>query len=128
MANSKKRLLLVDDEESILGGMQRYFRAGGYEVDCACEGEEAEALLDHRQYDCLVVDLCLTTGHGPDGLRVVGHARAVSPRTRVLVLTAVEGTETEAEAFRLGADAFLRKPAALAEAARVIGRLLAREP
>lgn len=125
---AKRRLLIVDDEESILGGMQRYFQARGYEVDCAREAEEAEALLDHTSYDCLVADLCLTTGHGPDGLGLVGHARALSPRIRILVLTAIEGTPTQAEAFRLGADAYLRKPTALAEVACVIGHLLENLP
>ncbi len=122
--NASKRLLIVDDEPSILTGMQRFFVAAGYRVDCAVEREEAEALLDHVAYDCLIADLCLTTGHGPDGLALIGHARAISPRTRIVVLTAVQEGATETEARRLGTDAFLRKPAALGDVARVVGELV----
>ncbi len=121
-----KRLLIVDDEESMLSGMRRYFEQGDYVVDCAREPEEAEALLDHNRYDCMVVDLCPTTGHSPDGLRIIIHARAVLPRTRILVLTAAE--ETATEVFGLGADAFLRKPVAPDEVAHLVGQLLACAP
>jgi two-component system response regulator RegA len=122
--NSSKRLLIVDDEPSILVGMRRFFLGLGYTVDCAEEKEEAEALLAHVCYDGVIADLCLTTGFGPDGLSLIGHAREASPQTRVIVLTAVEGEATEAVALRLGADAFLRKPTALDEVARVLGGLL----
>jgi DNA-binding response OmpR family regulator len=119
-----RRLLIVDDEASILTGMRCFFRKLGFKVDCAQEKEEAEALLDHVAYDALIADLCLTTGYGPDGLGLIGHAREASPATRVVVLTAVEGEETEDLARSLGAHAFLRKPTALNEVADVLERLL----
>jgi two-component system OmpR family response regulator len=128
MKDEKKRLLVVDDEEGILSGMQRYFQSSGYQVDCAREKEEAEALLAHIPYDCLIADLCLTTGHGPDGLAVIGHAREASPATRIVVLTAAESSDTEEEACRLGADVFLRKPTPLAEVGRVVAGLVGRMP
>jgi DNA-binding response OmpR family regulator len=120
----RPRLLIVDDEPSVLVGMQRYFQAVGFQVDCAGEREEAEALLGHVPYDCLIADLCLTQGHGPDGLDVISLARAASTRTRIVALTAVEGSATEEEALRLGADLYFRKPAPLSEVARAIGELL----
>ena len=120
----KPRLLIVDDEPSVLVGMGRYFQAVGFLVDCATEREEAEALLGHVAYDCLIADLRLTQGHGPDGLEVIGLARTVSLRTRIVVLTAVEDSETEAEAIRLGANLYLRKPVPLSEVARAMNELL----
>lgn len=120
----RKRLLIVDDEQGVLVGMQRYFQSAGFLVDCAREREEAEALLDHVQYDCLIADLCLTEGHGPDGLDVIGLARTTSPRARIVVLTAVEGSATETAARRLGADLFFRKPTPLADLARAVNSLL----
>jgi DNA-binding response OmpR family regulator len=123
----KKKLLVVDDEESILVGIQRYFQSDGYDVDCAREKEEAEALISHVAYDCLIADLCLTTGHGPDGLGVIGYAREASPTTRIVVLSAAESSDTEDEALRLGADVFLRKPTPLAEVGRVVAGLVGRQ-
>ena len=70
----RKKLLIVDDEQSVLIGMQCFFVANGFDVDCAQEREEAEALLDHTRYDCLIADLFLTQGHGPDGLDLIGLA------------------------------------------------------
>jgi DNA-binding response OmpR family regulator len=114
----------VDDEASILTGMRCFFGGLGFDVDCAQEKEEAEALLDHVAYDALIADLCLTVGFGPDGLNLIGHARETCPSIRIVVLTAVEGEETKELASDLGAHAFLRKPTALAEVARVLDRLL----
>jgi DNA-binding response OmpR family regulator len=122
--NGARRLLIVDDEASILTGMRRFFVRLGFIVDCAQEKEEAEALLDHVAYDALIADLCLTTGYGPDGLGLIGHARETRPAMRVVVLTAVEGEETEDLARSLGAHAFLRKPTALNEVADVLEQLL----
>ncbi len=128
MGNDPKRLLIVDDEPSILTGMRRFLLGRGYVVDCAQEKEEAEALLDHRTYDGVIADLCLTTGFGPDGLGLIAHARESCPGARVIVLTAVEGETTEDLARDLGAHAFLRKPTELAEVARVLETLLEARP
>ncbi len=111
----RRKLLVVDDEQNVLVGMRRFFQANGFDVDVAQEREEAEALLDHATYDCLIADLCITEGRGPDGLSLVEQARAASPRTRIVVLTAAADAATRDETMRLGADVFLRKPAALAD-------------
>ena len=119
-----KRLLIVDDEESILVGMKRYFRSHGYEVDCASEREEAEALLSHVPYACVIADLCLRAGHGADGLDVVAYVGARQPQTPVVVLTAYGSPAAEAEAGRLGASVFLSKPQPLERLAEVVGGLV----
>lgn len=110
-----KRLLLVDDEHNVLVGMDRYFRIQGFDVDCAREREEAEAMLAEGGYDAVLVDLSLTAGHGPDGFEVVQAARDFCPHSRIVVLTALGATEIQQEAYRLGADVFLQKPRPLAE-------------
>jgi DNA-binding response OmpR family regulator len=119
-----KRLLIVDDEESILIGIRRFMRSRGYEVDCAREREEAEALVGHIAYDCVIADLCLTSGHGADGFGVLNCVQASAPGTPIVVLTALGSEETEAEARRLGANAFLRKPTPLDDVAAVVARLV----
>ena len=118
-----KNLLIVDDEEAILLGMLQYFRMAGYRVDCAREREEAEALLSHHGYDCAIVDLCLNPAHGADGLDVISYARACSPATRIVVLTALGSSATETEALSLEADVFLRKPQSMAELLEVVDGL-----
>jgi DNA-binding NtrC family response regulator len=120
----RRRILIVDDEEGVLAGMRRYFERGGYEVHCAREREEAEALLDHLRFDCVIADLCLTAGRGPDGLEIIEQVRSGSPATRIIVLTGAGSPDIEAAAMRLGADAFLHKPVPLGDVARVVARIV----
>jgi DNA-binding response OmpR family regulator len=122
-----QRLLIVDDEEPILFAMQEYFGTFGYQVDCARELEEAEALLTNVDYSLVVADLRLTGIYGVEGLELVGYIRQRCPRTRVILLTAYGSAEIESEARRLGVDAFLYKPKPLPELAQIVFALLGRQ-
>jgi two-component system response regulator (stage 0 sporulation protein F) len=126
--SSMERLLIVDDEEPILIAMQEYFRTFGYEVDCARELEEAEALLTKFSYAVVVADLRLTGIYGVEGLELVGYIRQRCPYTRMILLTAYGTPEIEKEARRLGVDAFLYKPKPLPEIAQIVFALLGRQP
>jgi DNA-binding response OmpR family regulator len=118
------RILIVDDEEPILFAMREYFATKGYEVDCARETSEAEALLSANRYDLAILDLRLSGTPGAEGLDVIEAVRALSPQTRIILLTAYGSREIEAEARRRGADAFLHKPKPLAEVAKIASGLM----
>ncbi len=124
---ARHRLLLVDDEESILFAMREYFTTFGYDVDCACELEEAEALVVKHRYDLVLADLRLTGIYGAEGLELVGLIRERSPRTHVILLTAYGSPEVEREARRLGVASFLHKPKPLPDVAQIVFGLLGRE-
>ncbi len=119
-----RRLLIVDDEEPILFAMREYFESVGFEVDCAARLEEAETLLASRHPEALIADLRLTTAGRSEGLALVAHARAASPLTRIVLLTAYGSPDIEREAKRLGVGAFLHKPQPLAEIARIVRGLI----
>jgi len=119
-----KRLLLVEDESAVLTALRRYFEAVGYEVSAAPSREAAESMLASA-IDGAIVDLCLSPGDRPDGLDVVEAIRRQQPSTRIVVLTALGGTDIEAAALHRGADAFLCKPQPLPHLANVVSRLLA---
>jgi DNA-binding response OmpR family regulator len=114
----------VDDEEPILFAMREYFATKGYAVDCARETSEAEALLVANCYALAILDLRLSGTPGAEGLDVIELVRALSPQTRIILLTAYGSREIEAEARRRGADAFLHKPKPLAEVARIASGLM----
>lgn len=118
------RLLVVDDEESILFAMREYFTTMGYEVDCARELEEAQALLATKPYSLVIADLRLTGSHHIEGLDIVALVKHQYPSIRIVVLTAHGSLEIEREARQRGADAFLHKPRPLADVAQVIRQLL----
>lgn len=118
------RLLVVDDEPAILAATRSYFTAAGYEVDCAREREEAEALLCTAPYALLIVDMRLTGTHGREGLELLSLARERSSATRSIVVTAHGSPELAEAARSLGADVFLEKPVALADIAGAVSALL----
>lgn len=117
------RLLVVDDEEPILFAISEYFEPLGYQVDCARELEEAEALLSHVRYALLIADLRLTGIHSNEGLELIRFARDRSPWTRIIVLTGYGSADMEAEALGRGVDAFQQKPMPLAELAEIVANL-----
>jgi DNA-binding response OmpR family regulator len=119
-----KRILIVDDERTILFAIRSYFNRFGYEVDCARELEEAEALLAHRRYDIVIADLRLTGSSGREGLDVIRFLRERSPQSPIVLLTAYGSPEIELEAAELGANAFLQKPKPLSELADIVFSLV----
>ena len=122
------RILVVDDEQSILFAMRDYFMAHGYEVDCARELDDVRALLSNVTYSVVIADLRLTGLHGTEGLEIVEHVRNHCPWTSVIILTAYGVPEIEREAIRLGVDAFLRKPKPLSQIAQIVFGLIANKP
>jgi CheY-like chemotaxis protein len=109
----KTKILIVDDLKEILLTMRRYFALHGYEVDCASEKEEAEALIGENSYSVVVTDLHLTPVKSNEGLEIVRVLRHESPDTKIILLTAYSTEEVEQEADRYGISAFLKKPVSL---------------
>ncbi len=114
-----KRILLVDNEESILIAVKRYFVRLGFDVDCARELEEAEALATYIEYDLAIVDLSLREHGGTEGLEVLRFVHRYRPQTRTILLTAHGSPTIEREAVRRGCDAFIHKPKPLPELAQI---------
>jgi DNA-binding response OmpR family regulator len=119
------RLLIVDDEAAIRFALVEYFKGSGWVVDAASEKEEAEALLATTPYAVVIADLRLTGIHGVEGLDIVQWSRHLRPETRVVLLTGNATPEIEAEARRLGADAFLQKPLPLPQLEAIVDGLIA---
>jgi DNA-binding response OmpR family regulator len=119
-----ERILIVDDEDLIVGAMRRYFQGLGYVVDSAYELEEAQALLVNYKYDLVIADLRLTGIGGVEGLQIVADVHQKCVDTRVILLSAFGTPEIERESYNRGADAFLHKPKAMMEIAQVAKSLL----
>jgi ActR/RegA family two-component response regulator len=120
-------ILLVDDNEAILFALKEYFIAHGYQVECARELEEAQALLSDTRCSVVIADLCLGGIHGVEGLEMVSYVRERCPSTRIIILTAYGSLAIEAEARRRGVDVFLYKPKPLSEVGQIVGELLGGE-
>lgn len=122
------RLLVVDDEQSILFAMCEYLEHRGFRVDGASSPAEADALLARDEYDAVVADLRLSSADAAGGLRLLRRVRERRPATRTVLLTAYGSPEVEAEARRLGVDALLAKSHGLEEVAALVQTLTAAVP
>jgi len=114
------RVLVVDDEPSILRAVAANLRARGYEALTAASGRAALRLVESQQPDCILLDLGL-----PDvgGLEVLRRLRAWAT-TPVVIVTAVDDERDKATALDLGADDYVTKPFTMTELlARVRGAL-----
>jgi two-component system, NarL family, capsular synthesis sensor histidine kinase RcsC len=120
-------MLLVEDRPTIRFALSDYFRSRGWEVDCAASLDEAEAVLERRRFTVVMADLSLSEPGSTDGLELTRRVRHEWPGTRTIILTAYGTAETERVARRIGVDAFLHKPAPLAELARVADALAGRD-
>ena len=121
---SPLRILLVDDEESIVQAMTDYLKTYEWIVDSASDLESARRRLDANRYAVVIADLRLSPTEAIAGLDVIAHVRKTAPETKTILLTAYGSPHVEEEARRLGVDAFLQKPKPLAELARTVFRVL----
>lgn len=106
------RILIAEDDAIIADGLSRSLRQGGYAVDWAPNGIDAEAALMTTSYDLLILDLGLPR---LSGLDVLKHLRARNTQLPVLILTALDGTGDRVKGLDLGADDYMVKPFELAE-------------
>jgi DNA-binding NtrC family response regulator len=103
-----KRLLIVEDKESLAQMLREAVEADGFEPDVASSGSEAMRwLAEGRRYAAVLTDLRLP---GADGIAVLRQARESDPELPVIVMTAFGTIENAVEAMKLGAYDFIQKP------------------
>jgi len=111
------KILIVDDEPSLLGLLQRYLHRLGYEVDVAATPQDALAQFeaDPGKYGCVLTDLKLP---GMTGEEMLDRMRALRPGLRALVSS---GHPYEPRSPDVG---FLQKPYLPAMLAEALERVL----
>ena len=112
---SAPRILILDDEESLVAALVRHFERRGYEPTGAYLVAEAtraieESVQTGRPFAAIVTDLQLPDG---DGRSIVKLAREKLPHTPVVVMTGSRSVSGAAESMRLGAITVLEKPVPL---------------
>lgn len=126
---SKKTVLLVDDDPDFLIQEKTYLEKAGFEVVTAVTQREAEEVLSRIQPSLAVVDLMMET---PDaGFTLCYHLRKQHPDLPVIMVTSVNqetgldfDTATADQRSWIKADAILSKPIRFEQLQREIDRLL----
>jgi two-component system OmpR family response regulator len=106
------RILIVDDEASIVDAVATALRYEGFTVEEARNGRDALAAVERFEPNLLILDWRL-----PDieGIDICRRLRARGLETPILFLTATDGIEDKAEALSAGGNDYVTKPFSLDE-------------
>jgi DNA-binding NtrC family response regulator len=101
------RILVVDDDDTILRVISRYLKDIGYSVETTVSGARSVEMVHEENYDLVILDLKL-----PDrnGLEVLKELKEANSGISVMMMTGYGKVETAVEAMKLGADDYLLKP------------------
>jgi DNA-binding NtrC family response regulator len=118
---SQRRILVVDDDESLRRVTQVQLEQSGYEVAAAADGNEALAVLERFPADMVITDLKMP---GMSGLDLLKRIRAETPEIVVIMVTAFGTIENAVEAMRAGAYDYITKPVQIEELRMTVSRAL----
>src|SRR6266511_3244992 len=112
-----ERILVVDDEPTVLDACARALTRRRYEVHTAAGGAEAISRLSSEPFDLLLTDIKMPD---IDGLELVGRAHELDPDLPCVILTGHGSLDTAIDSIRLGVSGFVVKPFTLQELMRAV--------
>jgi DNA-binding NtrC family response regulator len=115
------RVLLVDDEATILIVLSALFRVAGHEVVSANGGDAALEIIKGQEFDLMISDVRMAP---VDGMALLREAKKRYPKMSVIMITAFYSERAVEEARKMGAYAYLKKPFDNNELLRVAGEAL----
>ena len=107
-----KRILIVDDEQSILDMLERRLAARGYYCETECDGLRAIQMIKAAKYDLLVVDVNMPYMKGTE---MLAYVRKYDSEIPVIMISGMESIELVRKTLREGAHDYLVKPLDLDE-------------
>lgn len=117
-----RRLLIADDSNIVRGKIARALGQHGLDiVGLASNGREALELFKATRPEVVTMDLTMPE---MDGIECIRQIRALDPKARILVVSALSDKSTAIQALKEGAQGFLDKPFTEAELSDAIGELL----
>lgn len=115
-----RRILIVDDEETIRLALSKFLRSRGFDVDTAESGTIALEHLTVGRYSLMLCDIRMP---GMSGLELVPRARELHPDMAIMMLSAVNDVPTATESMSAGAMEYLTKPVDLQDLLDAIERV-----
>lgn len=117
-----KKLLLVEDNESILKGLTYSLEQEKFEVDVSKNVHNAKKNLDSNEYDLIILDIMLPDGNGFELCKYIKEQKD----TPIIILTAKDEEQDVVQGFNLGADDYVIKPFRTRELISRINNILRR--
>lgn len=120
----KKRILIVDDDKTILTIFSGILQSKGYSVDTAESGTEAISKTGKEFFNLALIDVKLPD---MDGMDLLNAIRETSPKTVKIMVSGYASFENSAEALNRGADAYITKPVDPEELVKLVGEKLKKQ-
>lgn len=106
------KILVIEDEASLLGSIIEYFTQEDYLCETASSFQEGIDKTDSFQYDCIILDINLPGG---SGLQLLEHIRKDKKSDCVIIISARSSLDDKIAGLNIGADDYLAKPFHLPE-------------
>lgn len=120
----KKKILVVEDDEYVLGSIKILLNKEGYEVNTALDGLEALSLYRKDSYDLVIADLKMPK---MDGFELLKQLKLEFPDVSFIMMTAYGSIRTAVDAMKMGAYDYVTKPVSAEEIRLVIQRAFERQ-
>ena len=104
---SRKRILIVDDQQSMRDMLADLVDMLGHEAVCAPGGQEALGELEEEPVDLVITDLNMPR---MDGMALMKEIKARTPDLPVVIITGYGSFHTERQVLTNGADGYISKP------------------
>lgn len=118
------KILVVDDEETLLKLITHNLEMEGFATIVAQDGNEAWRRLEQEKPDLVILDLMLP---GRDGLQICRDMRRKNIKTPVIMLTARTEEADRIKGFEVGADDYISKPFSVRELVARVKAVLRRK-
>jgi DNA-binding response OmpR family regulator len=105
MKRGANKILVIDDDKTVVATISAVLRAAGYQVVTALDPVQGFMAARREKPQVIVLDLMMPAGGGMQLL-----SKLSSGKTPVVVITALTEANVEADAIAAGATAFLKKP------------------
>lgn len=117
------KILLAEDEEVLRMLVVDTLEDEGYEIDEACDGQEAVELIKKNEYDLILLDYMMPIY---TGLEVIQQVRALPEKkhVKIMMLSAKSQQADQQRVLGAGADYFMAKPYSPLELAKRIEEIL----
>ena len=115
------KILIVDDEKTIVFALEESLLDEGYDVRTAHSGEDGLALFKEEAADVVLTDLKMP---GMTGMELLSKVKEISPSTHVVIITAYGNFDSAVEAVRLGAFDYIQKPFQINNVKEVVAKAL----
>ncbi|MFN8674126.1 MAG: response regulator [Candidatus Sericytochromatia bacterium] len=122
MAPTKKKILIVDDEDNITWSMEKFLSKEGYFIATADSAKKGAELLNASPFELVITDMKMPD---VDGFQFLNWIKKNHPKSKVVIMTAFGSNSIREEAKKIGAYRYFEKPVDLNQLRKFINETLA---